>query len=217
MSAVAKGLGERAVGGPAGRQTAEEVPAPAGGCPADAPAGEEERKSPRSAQRGEGAVVGWTATDTRMHRNTADGGGGGRAVCEEKPRFWCAGRRGKRTGGKGREFALCRLGGVYSPLVARRGRGRPQRGGLPSLLPAAAGAIGPARSLRAVGVERDEGQEQKSRRVERENRLAYPDAATVETGGLGAKSRGVGIGGWFGLLGLRGSWSGERQEQKRRP
>lgn len=88
---------------------------------------------------------------------------------------------------------------------------------MPSLLPAAAGRNWACPVFAAIGVERDEGQEQKSRRVERENRLAYPDAATVETGGLGAKSRGVGIGGWFGLLGLRGSWSGERQEQKRRP
>ena len=82
------------MGGPAGWQTAEEVPAPAGGCPADAPAREEERKNPRSAQRGEGAVVGWTATDTRMHRNTADGEGGGRGGLRGEAAFLvCGGRR----------------------------------------------------------------------------------------------------------------------------
>ena len=48
------------------------------------------------------------------------------AVCEEKPRFWCAGRRGKQTGGQGREFALCRLGGVYSPLWPAGGEGGPK-------------------------------------------------------------------------------------------
>ena len=204
------------MGGPAGRQTAEEVPAPAGGCPAGAPAGEEERKSPRSAQRGEGAVVGWTATDTRMHRNTTDGEGGGRGGLRGEAALLLCGEKGTANRGKGEEIRPLPAGGRLFTPVARRGRGRPQKGGLLSLLPAAAGAIGPARSLRAVEVERDEGQGQRARRVEGENRLAYPDAATVETGGLGARSRGVGIGGWFGLLGLRGSWSGERREQKRR-
>lgn len=203
--------------GPAGRQTAEEVPAPAGGCPADAPAVEEERKSPRSAQRGEGAVVGWTATDTRMHRNTADGGGGGRAVCEEKPRFWCAGRRGKRTGGKGREFALCRLGGVYSPLWPAGGESGPKgvvclpfspprlaQLGLPGLCGQSGWRGTRDRSKRAEGL--------KGKNVWPTRMLRQ-----LKRGELGAKSRGVGIGGWFGLLGLRGSWSGERREQKRRP
>lgn len=163
-------------------------------------------------------MVGWTATDTRMHRNTADGEGGGRGGLRGEAAFLvCGGRREKQTGGKGREFALCRLGGVYSPLWPAGGEGGLKGVVCPPFSPPRLGAIGPARSLRAVGVERDEGQGQKSRRVERENRLAYPDAATVETGGLGAKSRRVGIGGWFGLLGLRGSWSGERREQKRRP
>ena len=139
------------------------------------------------------------------------------AVCEEKPRSWCAGEKGKANRGKGEGIRSLPVGGRLFTPVARRGRERPQRGGLPSLLPAAAGAIGPARSLRAVGVERDEGQGQRAEGLKGKNVWPTRMLRQLKRGELGAKSRGVGIGGWFGLLGLRGSWSGERREQKRRP
>lgn len=191
MSAVAKGLGGEGGGRPGGTADGRGGPSSSGWVPSG------------RAGRGGG----------EEEPSVCPEGGGLRGEAA----FLVCGEKGKANRGKGEGIRPLPVGGRLFTPVARRGRGRPQRGGLPSLLPAAAGRNWACPVFAAIGVERDEGQEQKSRRVERENRLAYPDAATVETGGLGAKSRGVGIGGWFGLLGLRGSWSGERQEQKRRP
>lgn len=214
MSAVEKELGGEGGGRPGGAANGRGGPSSSGRVPggrAGRGGGEEETSVCPEGGGGGGWLDCYRYKNAPEHRRRRGRGKGG--LRGEAAFLVCGGEGKSKQGERGGNSPSAGWGA----FVARRGRGRPQKGGLPSLLPAAAGAIGPARSLRAVGVERDEGQEQKSRRVERENRLAYPDAATVETGGLGAKSRGVGIGGWFGLLGLRGSWSGERQEQKRRP
>lgn len=189
MSAVAKGLVREGGGRPGGAADGRGGPSSSGRLPsgrAGSGGGEEE---PSVCPEG-GGGGGWldcyrykNAPEHRRRRGRGKGGLRGEAallVCGEK---------GKANRGKGEGIRPLPVGGRLFTPVARRGRERPQRGGLPSLLPAAAGAIGPARSLRAVGVERDEGQEQKSRRVEGEKRLAYPDAATVETGRAGSKKQ----------------------------